>query len=108
LDALDENAVVERSDLHGRFSLFRIAVRRRPSGGSLRLLGGFGGLVGGARGGRCLFARGVLRRPLALGAVGLGTGVQVRVPAAALEAEGCLADELLDLLRLALRTDLDR
>ena len=75
--------------------------------GGFRLLRGLGGF--GGRGGRrrCLFTRGVLGRPLVLRAVRLGTGVKVRVPAAALEREGGLADQLVDLLRLALRAGLD-
>src|SRR6187551_2087927 len=78
--------------LSGRFRLFAVLAR----------------FVGRARGCRSLFSGGVLGRAVALGAVRLRAGVEVRVPAAALELEGRLTDQLLDLLGLALGADADR
>src|SRR6266508_533393 len=78
------------------------------SGGRLGLFGFFARRVGRAGSGLGFLSGGVLGRPLILGAVRLGAGVEVRVPAAALELERGRADLLLDLPRLALRANADR
>src|ERR1700747_1411453 len=77
-------------------------------GAGLSFFGRGGGLVRGGRGARRLLGGRVLARPLILGAVRLRSSVEVRVPASALELERGLADQLLDLLCLALGAGADR